>query len=47
MRDMRKGRPITKKLEEKMLSLRTNQEVPLRKGAALGERDELDEEGYG
>ena len=32
MRDMRKGRPRAKKLGEKMLSLKTNQEVPLHEG---------------
>ena len=32
MRDMWKGRPKAKKLEKKMLSLRTNQEVSLREG---------------
>ena len=32
MRDMRKDKPKAKKLEEKMLSPRTNQEVPLHEG---------------
>ena len=32
MKDMRKDKPKAKKLEEKMLSSRTNQEVPLHEG---------------